>query len=56
MKIDSLLSEIVADLRQVGGVSALVLGGSRARGTHTSKSDLTWEFTTTPTGRSIWRP
>lgn len=34
------LEEIVARLMQVRGVSAIVLGGSRARGTHTPKSDF----------------
>jgi hypothetical protein len=40
MIIDSLLVEIVAKLKQIEGVSAIVLGGSRARGTHTPKSDI----------------
>jgi predicted nucleotidyltransferase len=33
------LEEIVETLKQVSGVKALALGGSRARGTHTLKSD-----------------
>jgi hypothetical protein len=40
MNINSLLTEIVTELKQVEGVSAVVLGGSRARGTHTPKSDI----------------
>jgi len=40
MKIDSLLTGIIVELQQVEGVSAVVLGGSRARGTHTRKSDI----------------
>jgi predicted nucleotidyltransferase len=35
-----LLAEIVAGLGQVAGVAAIVLGGSRARGTHTPDSDF----------------
>lgn len=36
----SLIDEIVAQIRTVQGVRAIVLGGSRARGTHTSTSDI----------------
>jgi predicted nucleotidyltransferase len=40
MQIESLLQEIVGQVKQVEGVKAIVLGGSRARGTHTSSSDV----------------
>ncbi len=40
MEQSAFLEEIVARLKQVRGVSAIVLGGSRARGTHTPKSDF----------------
>ncbi len=35
-----LLMGIVSELGQVPGVEAVVLGGSRARGTHTLESDV----------------
>ena len=37
---DSLLPQLVEDVKRVKGVRAIVLGGSRARGTHTSFSDI----------------
>ena len=40
MQIESLIERIVDKVRQVDGVRAIVLGGSRARGTHTSVSDI----------------
>jgi len=40
VNIDTFLKDIVAELNQVGGVRAIVLGGSRARGTQTAKSDI----------------
>jgi len=40
MEIQTLINTIVEKLKRVDGVSAIVLGGSRARGTHTSKSDI----------------
>lgn len=40
MDIETLTTDIVRELQQVPGVAALVLGGSRARGTHTPHSDL----------------
>ncbi|WP_438433452.1 nucleotidyltransferase domain-containing protein [Gorillibacterium sp. sgz500922] len=40
MNVNSLLSAIVDRLQQVRGVSAIVLGGSRARGTENPKSDI----------------
>lgn len=36
----SLIDEIVQELARIDGVSAVVLGGSRARGTHTPSSDI----------------
>ncbi len=36
---DARLAEIAAEVAQVPGVVAVVLGGSRARGTHTAESD-----------------
>jgi hypothetical protein len=40
MDFDRLINDIVAEIKQVEGVSAVVLGGSRARGTQTEKSDI----------------
>jgi predicted nucleotidyltransferase len=40
MTIDSLIQSIIDELRHVPGVQAVVLGGSRARGTHTPSSDI----------------
>jgi Nucleotidyltransferase domain len=38
--IQALINDIVERVKQVDGVSAIVLGGSRAIGTHTEKSDI----------------
>jgi predicted nucleotidyltransferase len=40
MQVESLIQTIVDEVKQVKGVKAIVLGGSRARGTHTSSSDI----------------
>ncbi len=40
MNVDTLLDELVNHISRVQGVQAIVLGGSRARGTHTATSDL----------------
>jgi predicted nucleotidyltransferase len=40
MTVQTLIDEIVARLRRIDGVNAIVLGGSRARGTHTAHSDV----------------
>ena len=40
MQVDLLIQKIVDEIRQVDGVKAVVLGGSRARGTHTTSSDI----------------
>lgn len=40
MSVDSTLERIVASLKQVKGIEAIVLGGSRAKGNFTEKSDL----------------
>src|SRR4026209_311599 len=40
MDTQSLISTITEQLKHVDGVSAIVLGGSRARGSHTPKSDI----------------
>ena len=40
MQIDLLLEKILKELKQVKGVKAVVLGGSRARGTQTDSSDI----------------
>ena len=40
MQIESLIQQIVAEVGRVEGVKGIVLGGSRARGTHTSSSDI----------------
>ncbi len=39
-KIDTLIDELVDRIKDVKGVSAVVLGGSRAIGTHTEESDV----------------
>lgn len=38
--IENMTAEITSAISEVEGVSAVVLGGSRARGTHNSKSDV----------------
>src|SRR5690349_16290286 len=40
MQIEMLIQKIVQEVKQVQGVRAIVLGGSRARGTHTASSDI----------------
>ncbi len=40
MCIESLMDEIVSCVKGVAGVKAIVLGGSRARGTHSPSSDI----------------
>jgi hypothetical protein len=40
VEVQSTISKIVDGLKQVNGVKALVLGGSRARGSHTINSDI----------------
>jgi predicted nucleotidyltransferase len=40
MMIDSLIQTIVDEVKNSSGVKAIVLGGSRARGTNTSSSDI----------------
>lgn len=40
MQIEALIEKIVAEVKRVEGVQAIVLGGSRARGTHTPSSDI----------------
>ena len=40
MQVESLIQDIVTPLRRVDGIRAIVLGGSRARGMHTSSSDI----------------
>jgi len=40
MDVEALIATLVGDLCQIPGVTALVLGGSRARGTHTARSDV----------------
>ena len=38
--VDDLIRDLVERVRGIGGVAAVVLGGSRARNTHTSESDI----------------
>ena len=38
--VDDLIRDLVERVREVGGVVAVVLGGSRARNTHTPESDI----------------
>ncbi|MFD2611457.1 nucleotidyltransferase domain-containing protein [Paenibacillus gansuensis] len=40
MNIQSVIDKVVERLRDVNGVEAVVLGGSRAKGTHHAKSDI----------------
>ena len=40
MEPQTLITEIAEGLKRVDGVSAVVLGGSRARGTHRPDSDI----------------
>ena len=40
MKIESLVESIIKELKAVDGIRAIVLGGARARGTHTPSSDV----------------
>src|SRR5579875_1763714 len=40
MDVEALIAALADDLRQVSGVVAFVLGGSRARGTHGPHSDV----------------
>ncbi len=40
MKVELLIQKIVDEVKGVKGVSAIVLGGSRARGTNTPSSDI----------------
>src|SRR5512147_2601107 len=40
MDVSKLIAEIVERLRGVRGVEAVVLGGTRARGSHTETSDI----------------
>jgi predicted nucleotidyltransferase len=40
MNTSTLISDIVDQLKTVPGIDAIVLGGSRARGTHTESSDI----------------
>jgi len=40
MNTQSLINTIVEQIKHIDGVNAIVLGGSRARGTHTPKSDI----------------
>ncbi len=51
MEIAALIQKIVDEVKGVEGVQAVVLGGSRARGTHKPSSVLTsiWVFIITRT-------
>ena len=40
MIIERLIQDVVDEVKKVSGVKAIVLGGSRARGTHTPSSDI----------------
>jgi len=40
MDTQTIINTIIERLKYIGGVNAIVLGGSRARGTHTPKSDI----------------
>jgi predicted nucleotidyltransferase len=40
MDVQDLIDEMVEHVKRVDGVSAIVLGGSRARGTYTPESNI----------------
>src|SRR5215207_3251695 len=40
MDIQPIINTIIEKIKHIDGVSAVVLGGSRARATHTPKSDI----------------
>ena len=40
MTPDDVIAQTVQRLQQIDGIAAVVLGGSRARGTHTPASDV----------------
>jgi len=40
MDVTGIIDEVVVELKKVSGVESIVLGGSRARGTHTDASDV----------------
>lgn len=40
MNIESLIEDVVGEIKNVSGIKAIVLGGSRARGTNHSASDI----------------
>src|SRR5476651_1067312 len=40
MNVQIIINEIVERIQRIDGVSAVVLGGSRASGTHTAESDV----------------
>lgn len=40
MDVTSIIEGVVGELKKVSGIEAVVLGGSRARGTHTDSSDV----------------
>ena len=46
--VEDLIEEVVSHLRRVSGVAAIVLGGSRARGTATRRSDVDLALYYTP--------
>ena len=39
-EIKTILDKVVSALAGISGIQAIVLGGSRARGTHSSRSDI----------------
>jgi predicted nucleotidyltransferase len=40
MSVDGIIDRVVGKIQEIPGVEAVVLGGSRARGTHTDSSDV----------------
>ena len=59
--IDDLIRDLVTQVRGIEGVAAVVLGGSRARNTHTPASDIDLRIYYDPaapldiTGLGVWR-
>ncbi|WP_059173106.1 nucleotidyltransferase domain-containing protein [Bacillus sp. FJAT-27445] len=40
MDVKDIIADITNRLKRISGISAIVLGGSRAKGTHTPNSDI----------------
>ena len=54
MQIEALTKRIVNEVKHIEGVRGIVLGGSRARGTHTPLPTSIWAFTIIRMIRWTW--